>query len=56
MKNMKWNYWNGPGSLGNGLPDANSGERWRREMGPWVREMAGEVGDTIWSPAKEEAH
>jgi hypothetical protein len=28
----------------------------RGEVGPWVREMAGEVGDPIWSPMKEEAH
>jgi hypothetical protein len=26
------------------------------EVGSWVREMAGEVGDPIWSPVKEEAH
>jgi hypothetical protein len=36
--------------------DANSGERWRGEVGPWFREMAGEVGDSIWSVVKEEAH
>jgi hypothetical protein len=35
---------------------ADSGEQWRGEVGPWVREMAGEVGDPIWSPVKEEAH
>jgi hypothetical protein len=35
---------------------ANSGEQQRGEVGPWVKEMAGEVGDSIWSPVKEEAH
>jgi hypothetical protein len=25
-------------------------------VGPWVGEMAGEVGDSIWPPTKEEAH
>jgi hypothetical protein len=25
-------------------------------VGPWVEEMAGEVGDPIWSLVKEEAH
>jgi hypothetical protein len=25
-------------------------------VGPWVGEMAGEVGGPIWSPVKEEAH
>jgi hypothetical protein len=77
MKNMKCNYWNGPSTLGHGLPGlahgpfgprskqgsstaldggADSGE-WRRgEVGPWVGEMADEVGDSIWSPVKDEAH
>jgi hypothetical protein len=32
------------------------GEPRRGEVGPWVGEMAGEVGDPIWSPVKEEAH
>jgi hypothetical protein len=34
----------------------NSGEQLRGEVGSWVGEMAGEVGDPIWSPVKEEAH
>jgi hypothetical protein len=34
----------------------NSVVRRRGKVGPWVCEMVGEVGDTIWSPAKEEAH
>jgi hypothetical protein len=34
----------------------NSVVRRRGKVGPWVCEMAGEVGDTIWPPAKEEAH
>jgi hypothetical protein len=34
----------------------DSGERRHGEVGPWVGEMAGEVGDSIWLPAKEEAH
>jgi hypothetical protein len=77
MKNMKCNYWNGPSTLGHGLPGlahgpfgprskqgsstaldggADSGE-WRRgEVGSWVGEMADEVGDSIWSPVKEEDH
>jgi hypothetical protein len=32
------------------------GERRCGEVGSWVGEMAGEVGDPIWLPAKEEAH
>jgi hypothetical protein len=44
-----------------GSPEARDGGTdsgmWQRaEVGPWVREMAGEVGDSIWSLAKEEAH
>jgi hypothetical protein len=35
---------------------ADSGERRRGEMGSWVGEMAGDVGDSIWSSVKEEAH
>jgi hypothetical protein len=35
---------------------AGSDEQWRGEVGPRVGEMAGEVGDPIWSPVKEEAH
>jgi hypothetical protein len=35
---------------------ADSDEQWCSEVGPWVGEMAGEVGDPIWSPVKEEAH
>jgi hypothetical protein len=35
---------------------ADSGERQRGEMGSWVGEMAGDVGDSIWSSVKEEAH
>jgi hypothetical protein len=31
-------------------------ERRRGEVGSWVGEMASEVGDSIWPPAKEEAH
>jgi hypothetical protein len=34
----------------------DSDERRRGEVGPWVGEMDGEVGDSIWPPAKEEAH
>jgi hypothetical protein len=34
----------------------DSCERRRGEVGPWVGEMAGEVGDSIWLPAKEKAH
>jgi hypothetical protein len=34
----------------------DSGERRRSEVGLWVGEMAGEVGDSILPPAKEEAH
>jgi hypothetical protein len=34
----------------------DSSERRCGEVGPWVREMANEVGDSIWSPTKEEAH
>jgi hypothetical protein len=82
MKNMKWNCWNEPSSLGHTLPasgrkpqptgpfglrpkqgsstaidgGADSGERQCSEVGPWVGEMAGEVGVLIWSPAKKEAH
>jgi hypothetical protein len=41
-------------------PEAEAGEpqgaRRRGELGSWVGEMAGEVADPIWSPAKEEAH
>jgi hypothetical protein len=35
---------------------ADSGERRRGEVGPWVGEMDGEVGKSIRSLAKEEAH
>jgi hypothetical protein len=35
---------------------AGSGEQRCGEVGPWVGEMAGEVGDPIWSPVKEETH
>jgi hypothetical protein len=35
---------------------ADFGERRHSEVGPWVVEMAGEVGDSDWSPTKEEAH
>jgi hypothetical protein len=34
----------------------DSDKQRRGEVGPWVGEMAGEVGDPIWSPVKEEAH
>jgi hypothetical protein len=34
----------------------DSGKRRRSEVGLWVGEMAGEVGDSIWPPVKEEAH
>jgi hypothetical protein len=34
----------------------DSSEQRHGEVGPWVGEMAGEVGDPIWSLAKEEAH
>jgi hypothetical protein len=34
----------------------DSGEQWHSEVGPWVGEMADQVGDPIWSPVKEEAH
>jgi hypothetical protein len=34
----------------------DSGERRHGEVGSWVGEMAGEVGDSIWPPTKEEAH
>jgi hypothetical protein len=34
----------------------DSGERRRGEVGPWVGEMAGEVGDSIWPLVKEKAH
>jgi hypothetical protein len=51
MTNMKWNCWNGP-AHGAFRPEAEAGEL----HGPWVGELAGEVGDSIWSPAKEEAH
>jgi hypothetical protein len=35
--------------------DADSDEQRHGEVGPWVGKMVGEVGDPIWSPAKEEA-
>jgi hypothetical protein len=31
----------------------DSGERRRWEVGPWVSEITGEVGDSIWLPTKE---
>jgi hypothetical protein len=34
----------------------DSGEQRRGEVGPWVGEMASEVGDPIWSSVKKEAH
>jgi hypothetical protein len=34
----------------------DSSDRRRGEVGPWVGEMADEVGDSIWPPVKEEDH
>jgi hypothetical protein len=36
--------------------EADSSEQRHGEVGSWVGEMVGEVGDPIWSPVKEEAH
>jgi hypothetical protein len=52
---MKLHYWNGnPQGRDRGTPKAlddgiNSGEQRHGEVGPWVREMAGEEAVRLWS-------